>query len=289
MPSVPAESPWSRQAMPDLLNLASSVLTREASRVQAAPLGMPVPAPSLPGAAPSPRRSTTNSPSLTGRTCPVTGATAQPAAADPARLRQQAQDLVAALFPDQVAAAAGPRGASRQDPSAGWPAAASLGTAIHRLGALVAPFIGASVPIPPPDMDLLRRQSHEFIESLLVTFSQATGEKAAPYEDQIPLIRCAAPVRAGDDGTATMGVANDDDAPSDVSLYCTNFVADSGNEIPSLRVTVSPRRATIPPKGDATFSIRLAVPQQTPAGTYSGLIQAMGSKYVKAVLSVEVL
>jgi hypothetical protein len=56
-----------------------------------------------------------------------------------------------------------------------------------------------------------------------------------------------------------------------------------------LRVTVSPRRATVPPQGEASFSIKIAVPQQTPSGTYSGLIQAMGSKYVKAVLSVEVL
>jgi len=141
----------------------------------------------------------------------------------------------------------------------------------------------------PPGIDLLRRQAHEFVESLLVTFSRASSEKPAPYEEQVPLLRCVAPVQAGSEGRATMRVANDEETPSNVALYCTNFVADSGYEIPSLRVTVSPRTVTIPAKGDTTFEIKIAVSQQTPAGIYCGLIQAMGSKYVKAVLSVEVL
>ena len=221
--------------MPDLLNLAASVLTREASRMAPA-LAMPVPPAGSSGIAP-----------------------------------------------------VGPGAASREDGTDAWPAAAGLGTEIHRLGALVAPVIGATVPVPPPDMDLLRRKSHELIESLLVTFSQATGEKAAPYEDQVPLLRCMAPVQAGAEAVATMGVANDEGTPSEVALYCTNFAADSGHEISSVRVTVSPRMATIPPRGEATFEIKVAVPHQAAAGTYSGLIQATGSKYVKAVLSVEVL
>jgi hypothetical protein len=45
---------------------------------------------------------------------------------------------------------------------------------------------------------------------------------------------------------------------------------------------------TISARGQARFEIQIAVPQQSGPGTYSGLIQVMGSKYVKAVLSVEV-
>jgi hypothetical protein len=138
-------------------------------------------------------------------------------------------------------------------------------------------------------MDRIRRQAHELIEGLLVTFSQATGEKAAPYEDQIPLLRCDAPVQAGSEGVATMRVANEEDAPSSVTLYCSNFIADVGYEIASLRVTVSPRSQTLSARGEGAFEIRIAVPQQAPAGIYSGLIQAMGARYVKAVLSIEVL
>jgi hypothetical protein len=169
------------------------------------------------------------------------------------------------------------------------PLAAGAGTKIHRLAGRVCPITGAAIPLSPPDKDAIRRQAHELIEALLVTFNQATGEKAAPYEDQVPLLRCLAPVHAGGRASATMRVANEEDAPSSVALYCSNFVADSGYEIPSVRVTISPRRVTIPGKDEASFEIGIAVPQQTPAGLYSGLIQAMGTKYVKAVLSVEVL
>ncbi len=213
MPIVPAKSPWPGEGAPDLLSLATSVLTREASRIAAPASDGPDSLPGLPAVSPGGSGAGT-------------------------------------VLPGQPAAGA---------------------------------------PFPSPNVDVLRRQAHELIESLLVTFSQTTGEKAAPHRDEVPLLRCAAPVQAGGEGSTSMGVANDEATPSDVSLYCTNFVADSGHEIPSLRVSVSPRRATIPPGGVAAFVIKIAVSQQTPAGTYSGLIQAMGSKYVKAVLSVEVL
>jgi hypothetical protein len=143
----------------------------------------------------------------------------------------------------------------------------------------------ASVPGSGLDPDRLRRYGHEIIESLIA----AVSPKAPPLENRVPLFRCAAAVQAGRDGIATLTVANDEISPSQVTLYCTNFVADSGCDIPSLRVTCTPRTVTIPAKGEATFQIKIAVPQQAPAGIYSGLIQAMGAQYVKAVLSVEVM
>jgi hypothetical protein len=130
----------------------------------------------------------------------------------------------------------------------------------------------------------LRRYASEIVEGLLAAFSP----KAPTLENNVPLIRCAAAVQAGHEGTATVRVANDEAAPSEVTLYCTNFVADSGYDIPALRVTCLPRAMTIPAKGERTFEIKIAVPQQTPAGVYSGLVQAMGAQYVKAVLTVEV-
>jgi hypothetical protein len=105
---------------------------------------------------------------------------------------------------------------------------------------------------------------------------------------RVPLLGCLAPVQAGEVARATVRVANDESEPAEVSLYCSNFVGDSGYEIPSLRVTSLPRAMTIPAGGEGSFDVRIAVSQQTPAGTYSGLIQAMGSRYVKAVLSVDV-
>jgi hypothetical protein len=143
---------------------------------------------------------------------------------------------------------------------------------------------------PPPsigsgaDPDRLRRQAHEMLESLLEIFSP----KGRASGDRAPLIRCVAPVAPGSDGCANVRVANDEATPSDVTLYCTNLTADSGYDIPAMRVRISPRRVTIPPKGEATFEISISVPQQTPAGIYSGLIHATGAQYVKAVVSVQV-
>jgi hypothetical protein len=84
-------------------------------------------------------------------------------------------------------------------------------------------------------------------------------------------------------------VANEEETASEVSLYSTNFVADSGYEIPSLRVTTSPRVTFLPPKSEVDFEVTVAISPQTPRGIYSGLLQAGGTQFVKAVLLVEVL
>jgi hypothetical protein len=152
----------------------------------------------------------------------------------------------------------------------------------------VCPVTQASPPLGF-DKDALRRQAHEFIDTLLVTFRQATSEDGVVAENKVPLIQCASPTQAGDVARVTLNVANEEPTPSEVTLYSSNFVADSGYEIPSLRVSASPRVVTLAPRAQASFEIRVSVPPQTPPGTYSGLVQALGSKYVKAVLSVRVL
>jgi hypothetical protein len=150
---------------------------------------------------------------------------------------------------------------------------------------------GSELPGRPPmaggsdvDPDRLRRQAHEMVETLLALFVPK-GESAG---DRIPLLRCAVPVAAGGSGCVKLRMANDEATASEVSLYSTNLAADSGYDIPSVRVSVSPQRLTIPPKGEGAFEVKISVPQQTPPGVYSGLIQATGAQYVKAVVSVQV-
>jgi hypothetical protein len=107
-------------------------------------------------------------------------------------------------------------------------------------------------------------------------------------EERVPLLS-AGPARAGALARATMRVANEEATPSTVSLYTSNFVADSGYEIAARNISISPRSATVAAGAQANFSVSIEVPAQAPAGLYSGLIQVLGSRYVKAVLSVEVL
>jgi hypothetical protein len=138
-------------------------------------------------------------------------------------------------------------------------------------------------------VDELRRQASQFLETLLGALAQGKRGTEASNEDRVPLIRALAPVQAGSPALASIRVTNEETTPSSVSLYATNLVADSGYELPSLLVAISPRKATLPPSGEATFEIKIAVPAQTPPGFYSGLVQATGCKYVKAVVTFEVL
>lgn len=245
--------PWAGgQAPADLLALASSVLAREAVRVAqtaGTPSGLPAP-----GTTGAPLPMAGDLASLAGRICPVTGAALPLPGADKDVLRRQGHDLLGSLQ-----------------------------------GLLAQPTGGfGGIPLAGLDRDRIRRQAHELIETLLITFSEATDETGLPADDRVPLLSCAAPVPAGGAARATLRVANDEATPSTVTLYTTNFVADCGYEIPALRVSTSPRMATIPAKSEGLFEITIAVPPQTPAGIYSGLIQAMGSKYLKSVLMVEV-
>jgi len=134
--------------------------------------------------------------------------------------------------------------------------------------------------------DLRSAENYINRELSLLAFNERVLAQA--LDERVPLLRSAAPVQAGHSTRVGFCVSNEEDTPSQVTLYCTDFVSDGGHEIPALRVTMLPRHATIPAKGYVDFEIEVAVPQQTPPGFYSGLIQAMGNRYVKAVLMVEV-
>jgi hypothetical protein len=136
--------------------------------------------------------------------------------------------------------------------------------------------------------DEWRRRASELVETLVAALGKPAETGVADTE-RVPLLRAAAPVHAGEHAKATIRIVNEESTPSRVMLYATNFVADSGYELPSLAFSATPRVATIAPGGAAAFEVTLKVPQQAPPGVYSGLIQAAGSRYVKAVLMLDVL
>jgi hypothetical protein len=278
VPSGPNEFPWTGGAASDLLCQASAVLAREVQRLLLSSSGMTShPSAVAPRGTPDVSAAPTE---LGNRVCPVTGATVPLPRDDKNCLRQQAHELVAGIL-----AAFGQTYGNTHAPSDVGPIPGDVSTFAGRK----CPVTKAAVPVGGFGLDNLRKQAHGFIETLLITFNDTTGEKGLPTEDKVPLMRCESPVQAGSQARAILTVGNEEAIPANVALYCTNFVADSGYEIPSLRVSVSPRQATIAANGEATFQITIVVSQQTPTGIYSALVQAMGAKYVKAVLSLEVL
>jgi hypothetical protein len=267
--------------VPELLRQASVILAREVGKIPRTILDEAIPnlagrSGLLGGEAPS-------SAYASGIGCPVTGAAIPSEIPGAGDLRRQAHEFVGSLFSLWNPQGTGPGLSTPALPNAGY-----QNVAADRMGKSC-PVTKASVPTFAVQRDELRRRSHELIETLLITFNEATGEKGLPTENQVPLVSCAAPVQPGSAGRVTLSVANEEATPTEVTLYSTNFVADHGYEIPSLRVTILPRMISIPARGKVDFEISIAVPQQTPRGYYSGLIQAMGSKYFKAVLSMEVL
>lgn len=253
------------RVVPEILRQASVVLIQEVGKIPRTILDGVLPAVTERSGLMAPVGSLDPT-AATGGRCPVTNAAMPSAPPGPEGFQRQAHELLESVL-------------RLRNPSA--PSAGLMGKS--------GPVTHASLPTFPVERDELRRRAHEFIETLLITFNEATGEKGLPAENQVPLLDCAAPVQPGGAAKATLQIANEEGTPAEVTLYSTNFVADQGYEIPSLRVTILPRVLSIPAGGKAEFEITIAVPQQTPRGYYSGLIQAMGSKYFKTVLSLEVL
>ena len=173
-------------------------------------------------------------------------------------------------------------------------AASLLAAEVSRLQLLprpdaVAPSDPVTTFLTSSSVDELRRRGTEFLDTLLGSLTQSKSNVAGSPDDRVPLIRGVAPVTPGARGRATIRVANEEATALDVSLYCSSFVADSGYELASLLFSVTPRSASIPANGQASFEVEVAVPAQAPRGDYSGLVQATGCKYVKAVILFEVL
>jgi hypothetical protein len=144
----------------------------------------------------------------------------------------------------------------------------------------------ASSPLSAADA---QRQTLELVQGIFTLLAAERGAGTAAGTSQVPLIACAALVEPGTEAVATLRVANEEALAADISLYTTNFVADSGYEIPSIAVRISPRKVNVAAGGEEAFEIRIAVPSQTPKGMYSGLVQATNSRYVKAVIVFDVM
>src|SRR5260370_15575315 len=92
MTNIPNGSPWSGQAVSDLLTQASAVLSREMARGSG---GVQTQGPST--ATPA-MRAVDSVTGMAGRTCPVTGAALPLSPPDIGRLPQQAHELVETLL-----------------------------------------------------------------------------------------------------------------------------------------------------------------------------------------------
>lgn len=137
---------------------------------------------------------------------------------------------------------------------------------------------------PAVDVDGLRRLLHNYAETLISTFNPRVDTGS----DRVPVIRGEYPVTAGAEIVVPLRVINEGPTALEVSLYCSNFVSDGGFDISALHVGFAPRACVIAAESAHVFDVTIRVPQQAPPGLYSGLVQAVGTKYFKVVMSIEV-
>jgi hypothetical protein len=136
--------------------------------------------------------------------------------------------------------------------------------------------------------ELVEKASCLIAREALRFSSALAGSTRSSNQTGIMPIACQ-PVAAGQIARFELALTNDADTPRHVALYASNFIGDLGYEVPSWRITCSPRGVAMGAHSSMTFEVAVEVPEQTPAGSYSALLQAFGVQAFKAVLVLDVL
>lgn len=119
------------------------------------------------------------------------------------------------------------------------------------------------------------------------------GGGNAPFENPsvsltIASINVPGPVKAGQSIVIPVTLENFSDAATEaVNLHGSDLVSTGGTRIPATQIA-APLVVLIPALGTITVNVTLAVPDGTPANTYTGLLQASEPEALSAVLTVKV-
>jgi hypothetical protein len=161
---------------------------------------------------------------------------------------------------------------------------------------------------PEEVLQRFRRDSHEVVDIVLDLVSAATkkagaitqqvikvqGEKVpekskSTASEQLPRLLVPRPVKAGSSAEVPMTLENSGQKPTErTTFHCTDLVDAGGNRLPASSVSFKPRSLIIAAQKSAKVTVVLNVPEGTPPGVYSGLVQASKLNQLRALLAVEV-
>jgi hypothetical protein len=148
--------------------------------------------------------------------------------------------------------------------------------------------------------DLQKRASEVFAaflegfarpESLATSRAPTDGAPAATTTTTtttVPIIEASSAVKAGQTTTVAVRLVNERNAPTDLILYSTDFVSDTGAQIPALQVTFAPRTLALAGRAHGHAQMKIAIPAQSAPGLYSALVQAVGLGRPSAVVVLQV-
>jgi hypothetical protein len=144
--------------------------------------------------------------------------------------------------------------------------------------------------------DLQKRASEVFAAFLegfsrpesLATSRAPMGAAQAATTTTVPLIEASPAVKVGETATVAVKLVNERIAPTDLILYSTDFVSDTGSQIPASQVTFAPRTLALAGRTHGHAQMKITIPAQSAPGIYSALVQAMGLGRPSAVVVLQV-
>ena len=147
-----------------------------------------------------------------------------------------------------------------------------------------------------------RRDAHEVVDIVMDIVGAAAinatrmaqraisirgGERSAPETASTPVLTVPQPVKPGETGEVSIAIENDGETPAEpFELRPTDLVNASGDRIPADAVLFDPKVISVAAHQNQRALVRVRPPEDTPSGTYSGLIQSSRPDQLRAVLTV---
>ena len=119
--------------------------------------------------------------------------------------------------------------------------------------------------------------------------ASAGGSGGSSAGGGIPSLAVSTPVKPGGAVEIPMTLENESSKPTDVFyLLSSDLVNPNGDRISAGQVSFVPEKMIIEPQKSAVITVTVRVPDSTPPGTYSGLLQATKLEQLRAVLSIQI-
>jgi hypothetical protein len=163
---------------------------------------------------------------------------------------------------------------------------------------------------PEEVMLRFRRDAHDVIDIVMDLLSVATrtvgglaqsavkivggegqvgGQPSSSAATRVPTLSPSQPAHAGSTVEVAMSLENDSDAPTEeFAFHATDLVDAAGDRIPAEKISFEPSALVIAPHSRSRLSITVEVPGGTPAGVYTGLLQATKMSQLRAMLMLPI-
>lgn len=124
----------------------------------------------------------------------------------------------------------------------------------------------------------------------MITFTvPGTKKEAAPVSD-VPKLEMPEPMKPGSATEVPMELENKSREVTDVfSMYCTDLISNQGNRMLAGNISFAPETIKIGPGQREKVLVKVSVPRNTPAGSYSGLVQATNLDQLRAILIIRIV